>query len=158
MTAGVNSQKKKNHETANYHRTQMQKEIVIQRLREQGCRITKQRLMLLDVILNEDCSCCKEIYYRAAEVDPGIGAATVYRMVNLLEEIGAISRKNMYKIACGSGCEVENACIIEFDDDTVVELSAKKWHQVIKAGLVACGYPSDLNVRSVIAKSCQCGK
>ena len=38
MTAGVNSQKKKNHETANYHRTQMQKEIVIQRLREQGCR------------------------------------------------------------------------------------------------------------------------
>ena len=62
MTAGVNSQKKKNHETANYHRTQMQKEIVIQRLREQGCRITKQRLMLLDVILNEDCSCCKEIY------------------------------------------------------------------------------------------------
>ena len=61
MTAGVNSQKKKNHETANYHRTQMQKEIVIQRLREQGCRITKQRLMLLDVILNEDCSCCKEI-------------------------------------------------------------------------------------------------
>ena len=66
MTAGVNSQKKKNHETANYHRTQMQKEIVIQRLREQGCRITKQRLMMLDVILNEDCSCCKEIYYRAA--------------------------------------------------------------------------------------------
>ena len=50
---------KENHETANYHRTQMQKEIVIQRLREQGCRITKQRLMLLDVILNEDCSCCK---------------------------------------------------------------------------------------------------
>ena len=158
MTAGVNSQKKKNHETANYHRNQMQKEIVIQRLREQGCRITKQRLMLLDVILNEDCSCCKEIYYRAAEVDPGIGAATVYRMVNLLEEIGAISRKNMYKIACGSGCEVENACTIEFDDDTVVELSAKKWHQVIKAGLAACGYPTDLNVRSVIAKSCQCGK
>ena len=32
MTAGVNSQKKKNHETANYHRNQMQKEIVIQRL------------------------------------------------------------------------------------------------------------------------------
>ena len=123
-----------------------------------GCRITKQRLMLLDIILEEDCSCCKEIYYKAAKQDGKIGTATVYRMVNKLEEIGAISRKNMYKIACGSGCEVENACIIEFDDDTVVELSAKKWHQVIKAGLVACGYPSDLNVRSVIAKSCQCGK
>jgi hypothetical protein len=114
--------------------------------------------MLLDIILEEDCSCCKEIYYKAAKQDGRIGTATVYRMVNKLEEIGAISRKNMYKIACGSGCEVENACTIEFDDDTVVELSAKKWHQVIKAGLAACGYPTDLNVRSVIAKSCQCGK
>ena len=131
MAAGVNSQKKKNHETANYHRTQMQKEIVIQRLREQGCRITKQRLMLLDVILNEDCSCCKEIYYRAAEVDPGIGAATVYRMVNLLEEIGAISRKNMYRIACGAVCDREKACTIELDDDTIKELSAKSWNAVV---------------------------
>ena len=68
----------------------------------------------------------KEIYYKAAKQDGRIGTATVYRMVNKLEEIGAISRKNMYKIACGSGCEVENACTIEFDDDTVVELSAKK--------------------------------
>ncbi len=128
---------KKNHETANYHRTQMQKEIVIQRLREQGCRITKQRLMLLDVILNEDCSCCKEIYYRAAEVDPGIGAATVYRMVNLLEEIGAISRKNMYRIACGAVCDREKACTIELDDDTIKELSAKSWNAVVLAGLKA---------------------
>ena len=103
MTAGVNSQKKKNHETANYHRNQMQKEIVIQRLREQGCRITKQRLMLLDVILNEDCSCCKEIYYKAAKRDPSIGMATVYRMVKTLEEAGLIQRKNMYRIDYGMG-------------------------------------------------------
>ena len=26
-------------------------------------------------------------------------------MIKTLEEIGAISRKNMYKIACGSSCE-----------------------------------------------------
>ena len=45
-----------------YQRTQMQRELIIQKLREQGCRITKQRLMLLDIILEEDCSCCKEIF------------------------------------------------------------------------------------------------
>ena len=44
------------------HRTQMQKEIILQKLKERGCRITRQRKMLLDVILNEDCSSCKEIY------------------------------------------------------------------------------------------------
>lgn len=55
--------------TENYQRTEMQKEMVLQRLREQGCRITKQRQMLLDVILQEDCTSCKEIYYKAVKVD-----------------------------------------------------------------------------------------
>ena len=76
-----------------------EKELVIQKLKEQGCRITKKRLMLLDIILEEDCSSCKEIYYKASKKDKKIGSATVYRMVNTLEEIGAISRKNMYKIS-----------------------------------------------------------
>ena len=81
-----------------YEKTQMQREIVIQRLKEQGCRITKQRMVLLDIILNENCSSCKEIYYKASRIDSRIGTATVYRMINTLEEIGAINRRNMYKI------------------------------------------------------------
>lgn len=83
-------------------RTKLQKEIIIQKLKEEGCRITRQRLMLLDIILEKDCSCCKEIYYQASRIDPGIGAATVYRMINTLEKIGAINRKNMYKISFGA--------------------------------------------------------
>ena len=155
MTAGIN-QKDKRHETANYHRTRMQRDLVVQRLREQGHRITKQRLMLLDVILEEECSCCKEIYYKVARQEPGIGAATVYRMVNLLEEIGAISRKNMYRIACGCVCEKENACTIELDDHTVKYLSAKKWNEVVLAGLKACGYIENQGIRSVAVRSCDC--
>ena len=137
-----------------YHRTQMQKENIIQKLRERGCRITKQRLMLLDIILEEDCSCCKEIYYRASKIDDRIGTATVYRMVNTLEEIGAISRKNMYRIACDSGCEMEKACTIEFDDDTVLELSSSKWNQIIQSGLTACGYLNRSEERRV-GKECR---
>ena len=76
-----------------------QNQIIINRLKEDGCRITKQRLMLLDIILEDECSSCKEIYYRATKKDPTIGTATVYRMINTLEEIGAISRKNMYKVS-----------------------------------------------------------
>ncbi len=77
-----------------------QKDIVIEKLRKQGFRITKQRRILLDVILDEECSSCKEIYYKAVKRDDSIGIATVYRMVNTLEDIGVISRKNMYKVAC----------------------------------------------------------
>ena len=77
---------------------QEQKQIIIERLKEDGCRITKQRLMLLDIILEDECSSCKEIYYRASKIDRSIGTATVYRMINTLEEIGAIDRKNMYRV------------------------------------------------------------
>ena len=76
-----------------------QKEVIVGKLKDSGCRITKQRLILLDVILEGECGSCKEIYYRASKKDPSIGTATVYRMINTLEDIGAISRKNMYKIS-----------------------------------------------------------
>lgn len=84
-----------------------QKEAIIEELRRQGCRITKQRRVILDVILENECSCCKEIFFRASAIDSGIGAATVYRMVNTLEDIGVISRKNMYKV--GSGIPLSDA-------------------------------------------------
>ena len=72
------------------------KEAIVQKLKASGCRITKQRLMLLDIILEEDCSCCKEIYYMASKQDPTIGLATVYRMVGVLEEMGFLSRGYRY--------------------------------------------------------------
>ena len=77
----------------------MQREMIIQKLKESGCRITKQRLMLLDIILEEDCSCCKEIYFKASKVDPKIGVATVYRMVNAMEDIGAIKCMRGFQLA-----------------------------------------------------------
>ena len=94
----TSEQQKQDENQQKYEKTQMQREIVIQRLKEQGCRITKQRMVLLDIILNENCSSCKEIYYKASRIDSRIGTATVYRMINTLEEIGAINRRNMYKI------------------------------------------------------------
>ncbi len=154
----LNLAKKDIQNSESYHITKMQREIVIQKLKEQGCRITKQRLMLLDIILEEECSCCKEIYYKASRMDKKIGLATVYRMIKTLEEIGAISRKNMYKIACGSACEKENVCTIEFADDSIIELSGEKWNQIIRTGLSACGYMSGKNIRSVVVKSCECAK
>jgi Fur family transcriptional regulator, ferric uptake regulator len=150
------SERKKAHDSRNYHRTQMQKEMVIRKLKEKGCRITKQRMILLDIILEEECSCCKEIYYKASLIDNEIGSATVYRMINTLEVIGAISRKNLYKIACSKECGIEDACTVELNDNTVYYLSAKKWYAVIQAGLKACGYINDQSIRAVTVKQCEC--
>ena len=123
MNQHTSVQQKQQENQQKYERTQMQREIVIQRLKEQGCRITKQRMVLLDIILNENCSSCKEIYYKASKIDSKIGTATVYRMINTLEEIGAISRRNMYKIVRNPDCKDESVCTIELDDNTVQKLS-----------------------------------
>lgn len=149
MAQELKQEKQNTKDITSCHRTRMGKETIIQILKEQGCRITKQRQILLDIILEEDCSCCKEIYYKASKKDEKIGAATVYRMINTLEKIGAISRKNMYKIEYGENIEEEHACKIELDDDTVLELSPQKWNQIIKNGLMACGYMNGQDVRSI---------
>jgi len=77
---------------------QEKKTYILQELKRNGCRITSQRKILLDVILRDECCSCKEIYYQAAMEDPSIGMATVYRMIKILEDTGLIQRKNMYHI------------------------------------------------------------
>ena len=132
--------KSENKLAANYHRTRMQKEMVLQRLKENGCRITKQRKILLDIILQEECASCKEIYYKAAALD---------------SSIGAISRKNMYRISCGMNCDKEDTCIIELDDESVCRLSSGEWYNVISEGLRCCGYVDEQKVSSVIVEPCE---
>lgn len=105
--------------------------------------------MLIDVILEGKCNCCKEIYYQASLKDPSIGPATVYRMVNTLEQIGAISRKNMYRIS-DDGNKME--CMVELEDGTVLDLPEDKWTAVIKSGLDACGFSCGQNVRNITLK------
>ena len=133
------------------------REKIIQKLKEQGFRITKQRRLLLDVILKGDCSSCKEIHYKVSKIDDRIGTATVYRMINTLEGIGVISRKNMYKIHSGdseeTASDVKPGCIIELNDDTVVELGAGKWEAVVWTGLKECGYVDDQTIRRVEMKT-----
>ena len=136
-----------------FQRTRMQKESVLKTLKDKGCRITNQRKVLLDVILDEECTSCKEIYYKAVEIDPNIGAATVYRMVNLLEDIGAISRRNIYKISCNLDCVKDNACTIELDDNMVYHLSRTEWNSVIMKGLKACGYLDSQKVNRIVIES-----
>ena len=73
----------------------MQKEHIVETLREKGCRITKQRLMLIDIILEEECQSCKEIYYKAVKADAKIGTATVYRAAKIQKITQAWKEKNI---------------------------------------------------------------
>ena len=116
------------------------KDQIIEKLKKNGCRITRQRSMLIDIILENSCSSCKEIYYKAADKDHKIGLATVYRMVNALEEIGAIDRKNMYKVECAEDLTDEEGCEIILEDSTVFRMPKEKLDQIVRDGVRKCGY------------------
>ena len=66
---------------------EQEKKQILELFRKKGMRITKQRELILDIVLENECSCCKEIYYRAAKKDKNNVIATVYRMINSLREL-----------------------------------------------------------------------
>ncbi len=73
-------------------------ETVIRKLKEKGYRITNQRKLLLRLILGSECSSCKEVYYAARKEDKRVGIATVYRTVQLLEDMELLRKKWFYEI------------------------------------------------------------
>lgn len=123
-----------------YYRTTKQKEYILAKLRERGLRITNQRKLIIDCILENEFNCCKEIYCQVCKVDPTVGIATVYRMVNTLEEIGAINRKNMYHVCYEEEPAAVHSCVVQFDDQTQISLSSDEWNRIVRAGLESCGY------------------
>lgn len=73
-------------------------EEVIRQLKNRGCRITIQRKMLLGIILGNEYSSCKEIYFAAKKEDDKVGLATVYRTVQLLEDMELIRKEMVLQI------------------------------------------------------------
>jgi Fur family ferric uptake transcriptional regulator len=64
-------------------------------LKDKGFRITKQRKLIIDIILSSDGSSCKEIYHKVNSRDNTVGSATVYRMIRLLEDVGILKHVDM---------------------------------------------------------------
>lgn len=132
-----------------------QKEKILTRLREEGYRITSQRKLILEIILQQNCTCCKEIYYEAAAKDPSIGIATVYRMVNKLEEMNIINRRNLYEIQQDDFNDIKAGQAIFIEGERKVDLPAGEWFEKLKAYLRQAGYDGKNGI-SVVVKSVEC--
>ena len=60
----------------------------------------------------------------------------------------------MYKIFCCMDCDRENVCVIELDNNTVLQLSAQQWFMVILEGLKGCGYVDKQQVTGITLEPC----
>mgnify|MGYP000136401049 CR=1 FL=1 len=67
---------------------------VLNQLKKAGYRITEQRKLLLHIILNNEYSS----YYAAKKQDDKVGIATVYRTVQLLEDMELIHKEMVVRI------------------------------------------------------------
>lgn len=76
----------------------MSRDQILGKLRDNGCRITKQRELIVDVIISNDHSSCKDICNKVMSRDDTVGMATVYRMIRVLEDIGVLNRIDMIEI------------------------------------------------------------
>ncbi len=68
-------------------------EETLRKLEESGLRMTVQRRHIIDILTRSDCTSPKEVWYEAREFVPDLGIATVYRLINRLEQIGVLSRQ-----------------------------------------------------------------
>lgn len=122
---------------------------ICRKLREKGCRITKQREVMLDIILRGDCTSCKEIYQDASRIDPSIGFATVYRMVNLLEDMGVINSRNRFLVAGSKQVKEGGNSTVFLSDHTARTLEWSEWIEVVREGLRARGLIDQQKVEGI---------
>ena len=73
-------------------------------------------------------------------------------MVNILEEIGAIDRKNMYRVAETEHNEGKKGYVVVLNDHTTRYLSEKNLNMVLRAGLRIYGYLEDQDVSCITVK------
>lgn len=128
----------------------MQKEHILQKLKNEGYRVTKPRIAVIDIILERDCGSCKEIIYWISKMNKSVGTATIYRTLNMLEEIGAIHRRSSYQIS-----PVENegsGIIVLLENGEEIYLDAEEWNEVMQKGLETCGYLKGEKVLSITKK------
>lgn len=131
-----------------YQSEHLQKDLVIERLKEQGFRITRQRKLLIDIILGKSCSCCKEVYILASKKDPGIGMATVYRTVDALEQAGALKQRTAYQLCDNQGQKCKG-CLVELEDNSQMELDYSIIERLIEAEIRKNSNGKGKKVRSI---------
>lgn len=134
-------------------RVAREKDKILELFRQKGMRVTKQRRLILDIVFEHECTCCKEIYYQALKKDKSIGIATVYRMVNALADLGVFQMNAPYQFSDNTLDVCRNGCRVILKNQSVVELEPEEWQRALEDALSRKGYSGSLKIDRVILRS-----
>ena len=73
-------------------------EDTIRKLEQSGLRMTVQRRHIIDILTKSQCTSPKELWFEAKQFVPDLGIATVYRLINRLEQIGVLAKARSNRV------------------------------------------------------------
>jgi Fur family ferric uptake transcriptional regulator len=124
-----------------------------ERCAEAGLKMTGQRKIILRVLDEAaDHPAVETVYERAREIDPSISMATVYRTLNLLDELNLVVRhefnENFARYETNTEhhhhlIDVESGAVIEFQNDEIeamkIEIAKKLGYELVECRLELYG-------------------
>ncbi|HAZ06144.1 Fur family transcriptional regulator [Acetobacterium wieringae] len=135
---------------------------IVDALRKRGNKVTPQRLVTIEVLMTfrEQHFSVEELFQGVKQRNPDVGMSTIYRTVQILEEMGLITKRNFDDgFARYELCELDEKhwhhhliclkCgkVIEMQDDFLEvlekEIEEKKEFIIINHELKVYGYCSD---------------
>jgi Fur family ferric uptake transcriptional regulator len=124
-----------------------------ERCAEAGLKMTGQRKIILRVLDEAaDHPAVETVYERARVIDPSISMATVYRTLNLLDELNLVVRhefnENFARYETNTEhhhhlIDVESGAVIEFQNDEIeamkIEIATKLGYELVECRLELYG-------------------
>jgi Fur family ferric uptake transcriptional regulator len=105
--------------------------------KQRQIRWTSQRQVIAEIFIDSgDHLSAEELHQRVRDVDPSVSAATVYRTINLLVDIGVAVKRNFHEASATFECTVgkrhhhhliniETGEVIEFVSEELEELKRR---------------------------------
>lgn len=111
-------------------------EETLQKLEKSGLRMTVQRRHIIDILTKSQCSSPKELWYEARQYVPDLGIATVYRLINRLEQIGILAKNRNLGI---NHLQPQLGVITNVQGQEITLRTPLQLKELVRLGLISCG-------------------
>lgn len=116
-------------------------EHIVQRLREQGYRLTPQRMAILRVLVySRSHPTAEEIYRQVAADFPMISLATVYKTLNMLKELGEVMELEVEGCSHYDGNIIPHPHLVCVKCHTITDLPPEAMVRIPEETLTATGF------------------
>ena len=113
------------------------KQQCIDKLKKAGIKMSKQRMELLDLLFSGKFNCTKELFYEAQKNHPELGMSTVYRFLNVLENLAIIGNSKILDLKC-SECAFRLGSLKD-SEGREIKANGISLTELVRLGLIAKG-------------------